>query len=56
MRANQRTPGVLRENRVRPRKLGHVVVGSTDYPTTRRFFTDGKFTVRVPPGWMKSGW
>ncbi|MEU0685797.1 VOC family protein [Streptomyces uncialis] len=36
-----RAPGVLREHPVRPRKLGHVVVGSTDHETTRRFFTDG---------------
>jgi len=25
---------------VRPRKLGHVVFGSTDQPTTQRFFTE----------------
>ncbi|MEU5403331.1 VOC family protein [Streptomyces sp. NPDC005963] len=36
-----RAPGVLREHSVRPRKLGHVVMGSTDHEVTRRFFTDG---------------
>jgi catechol 2,3-dioxygenase-like lactoylglutathione lyase family enzyme len=40
-RVNSRAPGVLRETPIRPRKLGHVVVGSTDYPATMRFFTDG---------------
>lgn len=30
VRANERAPGVLRETPVRPRKLGHVVLGSTD--------------------------
>ncbi|XVU27724.1 VOC family protein [Actinoplanes sp. CA-054009] len=36
-----RAPGVLREGPVRPRKLGHVVIGSTDQAATQRFFTDG---------------
>ncbi len=36
-----RAPGVLRESPVRPRKLGHVVIGSVDYDATRRFFTEG---------------
>ncbi|MBC2592444.1 VOC family protein [Rhodococcus aetherivorans] len=40
-RANDRAPGVLREGRVIPRKLGHVVIGSTDQVATQRFFTDG---------------
>jgi catechol 2,3-dioxygenase-like lactoylglutathione lyase family enzyme len=40
-RTGTRAPGVLRSHPVRPRKLGHVVVGSTDYQVTRRFFTDG---------------
>lgn len=40
-RPNGRAPGVLRAEPVRPRKLGHVVVGSTDQETTSRFFTDG---------------
>ncbi len=50
-RPNVRAPGVERTERVRPRKLGHVVVGSTDEDTTRRFFTDGlglKVSDRVP--------
>ncbi|NMO32712.1 dioxygenase [Streptomyces sp. GMY01] len=40
-RTNVRAPGVLREGRVAPRKLGHVVIGSTDQAATQRFFTDG---------------
>ena len=40
-RPNGRAPGVLREGPVRPRKLGHVVIGSTDEDTSRRFFTEG---------------
>ncbi|MDQ6672293.1 MAG: VOC family protein [Chloroflexota bacterium] len=40
-RTNQRAPGVLRDRPVRPRKLGHFVVGSVDYQATSRFFTDG---------------
>ena len=40
-RVNLRAPGVARESAVRPRKLGHVVVGSTDVATTERFFLDG---------------
>ncbi|WP_116040432.1 VOC family protein [Amycolatopsis palatopharyngis] len=40
-RAGCRAPGVLRDSAVRPRKLGHVVIGSTDHETTRRFFTEG---------------
>jgi catechol 2,3-dioxygenase-like lactoylglutathione lyase family enzyme len=50
-RPNVRAPGILREGRVRPRKLGHVVLGSTDEEATRGFFTDGlgfKVTDRVP--------
>ena len=39
-RGTSRAPGVLRETAVRPRKLGHVVLGSTDYEATIRFFTD----------------
>jgi catechol 2,3-dioxygenase-like lactoylglutathione lyase family enzyme len=30
-----------REGTVRPRRLGHVVIGSTDQATSQRFFTDG---------------
>ena len=40
-RTGGRAPGVVRENPVKPRKLGHVVVGTTGLEATRRFFTDG---------------
>jgi catechol 2,3-dioxygenase-like lactoylglutathione lyase family enzyme len=40
-RANTRAPAVGREDRVRPRKLGHVVFGSVDQAATQRFFTEG---------------
>lgn len=40
-RPNVRAPGIERQGPVRPRKLGHVVIGSVDAPTTQRFFTDG---------------
>jgi catechol 2,3-dioxygenase-like lactoylglutathione lyase family enzyme len=40
-RTNNRAPGVERTERVRPRKLGHVVLGTTDLDTTRRFFHEG---------------
>ncbi|MCG8917215.1 VOC family protein [Actinokineospora sp. PR83] len=36
-----RAPFLTRTDRVRPRKLGHVVIGSTDLHTTSRFFTEG---------------
>jgi catechol 2,3-dioxygenase-like lactoylglutathione lyase family enzyme len=36
-----RAPGVLRGGHVRPRKLGHVVIGSNDFDGTLRFFTEG---------------
>ncbi len=36
-----RAPGVLRTNRVLPRKLGHAVIGTTDLALTQSFFTDG---------------
>jgi catechol 2,3-dioxygenase-like lactoylglutathione lyase family enzyme len=39
-RGTGRAPGILRDNRVRPRKLGHVVIGTTDGPATISFFTD----------------
>lgn len=41
VRVGERAPAVLRAERVRPRRLGHVVVGSTDHEVTRRFFIDG---------------
>ncbi|MET9956489.1 VOC family protein [Streptomyces sp. NPDC006339] len=40
-RPDVRAPGVLRENTVRPRRLGHVVLGSTDQEASQRFFTEG---------------
>ena len=40
-RAGARAPGVLRTERVRPRKLGHTVLGTTDLAVTRAFFIDG---------------
>lgn len=40
-RPDGRAPAVLREDPVRPRRLGHVVLGSTDQPASQRFFTEG---------------
>ncbi|MFE9093534.1 VOC family protein [Streptomyces sp. NPDC007264] len=40
-RIAERAPGLLRRDPVRPRRLGHFVLGTTDFDTTRRFFTDG---------------
>ncbi len=37
-RPNTRAPGIARTDRVRPRKLGHVVLGSTDQEGSQRFF------------------
>jgi catechol 2,3-dioxygenase-like lactoylglutathione lyase family enzyme len=39
-RVNARAQGVLRDGPVKPRKLGHVVLGTTDLAATRAFFTD----------------
>ncbi|MFC9552302.1 VOC family protein [Rhodococcus sp. NPDC056960] len=36
-----RAPFLTRTGSVRPRKLGHAVIGSTDLEATMRFFTDG---------------
>jgi catechol 2,3-dioxygenase-like lactoylglutathione lyase family enzyme len=36
-----RAPGVVRSGPVRPKKLGHVVVGTVDLEATMRFFVDG---------------
>ena len=50
-RLDERAPGVLREQSVHPRKLGHVVIGSTDQEASTRFFTEGlgfKVSDRVP--------
>jgi catechol 2,3-dioxygenase-like lactoylglutathione lyase family enzyme len=41
LRANIRADGILRDGPVRPRKLGHVVFGSTDQAATQEFFTRG---------------
>lgn len=40
-RVNVRAPGIERAQPVRPRKLGHVVIGSIDQDATQRFFTHG---------------
>jgi catechol 2,3-dioxygenase-like lactoylglutathione lyase family enzyme len=50
-RQDGRAPGFSRPDRVRPRKLGHAVVGSTDPGATASFFTDGlgfKISDRIP--------
>jgi catechol 2,3-dioxygenase-like lactoylglutathione lyase family enzyme len=50
-RPNTRAPAIDRESRVRPRKLGHVVIGSLDQEASQRFFVDGlgfKISDRVP--------
>jgi catechol 2,3-dioxygenase-like lactoylglutathione lyase family enzyme len=39
-RQGSRAPGFMRTGRVRPRKLGHAVLGSTDYRATTAFFVD----------------
>jgi catechol 2,3-dioxygenase-like lactoylglutathione lyase family enzyme len=40
-RPNGRAPAIERAGRVRPRRLGHVVVGSLDQEASQRFFTEG---------------
>ncbi|MFJ9061810.1 VOC family protein [Streptomyces sp. NPDC102409] len=40
-RTGRRAPGILRTDRVQPRKLGHAVVGTTDFDATTAFFRDG---------------
>jgi catechol 2,3-dioxygenase-like lactoylglutathione lyase family enzyme len=40
-RQNDRAPGFGRPDRVRPRKLGHAVLGSTDPERSMAFFIDG---------------
>jgi catechol 2,3-dioxygenase-like lactoylglutathione lyase family enzyme len=40
-RVATRAPGILREGAVKPKKLGHVVMGSVDMEATRRFLSDG---------------
>ncbi|WP_265447049.1 VOC family protein [Flexivirga meconopsidis] len=36
-----RAPGLVRTTPIRPRRLGHAVVGTTDLTATMRFFVDG---------------
>ena len=40
-RHGQRAPGIRRTERVQPRKLGHVVVGTTDLAVATAFFEQG---------------
>ncbi len=40
-RAGRRAPGILRAEPVRPRRLGHAVLGTTDLDLSKRFFVDG---------------
>ena len=40
-RPDSRAPGFFRPGPVRPRKLGHAVLGSTDHERSMSFFTDG---------------
>jgi catechol 2,3-dioxygenase-like lactoylglutathione lyase family enzyme len=41
LRADARSPAALTCDPPRPRRLGHVVLGSTDAATSRRFFVEG---------------
>ena len=38
---NHRAPSILREEPVRPRKLGHVVIGTPNAEASQRFFAEG---------------
>ncbi|MDT7639628.1 MAG: hypothetical protein QOC83_3916, partial [Pseudonocardiales bacterium] len=38
-RLNRRAPGIIEPDRTRPRKLGHVVIGTPDRESTQDFFT-----------------
>ncbi len=40
-RQGTRAPGIMRQERVQPRKLGHAVLATTDLQATQSFFTDG---------------
>ena len=40
-RVGRRAPGVVSTDQVRPRKLGHAVLGSTDFEGTQAFFAAG---------------
>jgi catechol 2,3-dioxygenase-like lactoylglutathione lyase family enzyme len=50
-RTNQRAPAVRRDAPIRPRKLGHVVIGTPEADAAQRFFVDGigfKVSDQVP--------
>lgn len=50
-RSTARADAIERTERVRPRKLGHVVLGSTNQPASEQFFTEGigfKVSDRIP--------
>jgi catechol 2,3-dioxygenase-like lactoylglutathione lyase family enzyme len=40
-RQNLRAPAILRHEPIRPRKLGHVVIGTPNAEASQRFFVDG---------------
>ena len=40
-RSNLRAPGILRDGTVRPHRLGHAVVGTTNFQATKAFYVDG---------------
>jgi catechol 2,3-dioxygenase-like lactoylglutathione lyase family enzyme len=40
-RLNNRATGILRQGPIRPRKLGHVVIGTPDAEASQRFFVEG---------------
>jgi catechol 2,3-dioxygenase-like lactoylglutathione lyase family enzyme len=40
-RAGTRADGLLRTSPVRPRKLGHAVLGTTDFAASQRFYVEG---------------
>lgn len=40
-RTGDRAPGIVRTNPIRPRKLGHAVIGTTDKAVSQAFFVDG---------------
>jgi catechol 2,3-dioxygenase-like lactoylglutathione lyase family enzyme len=40
-RVGTRAPGIMRTGPVSPRRLGHVVIGTTDFDATTAFFRDG---------------
>ncbi|SDT80308.1 VOC family protein [Actinoplanes derwentensis] len=40
-RRNVRAPGIVRDEPIQPRKLGHAVLGTTNFTATTAFFRDG---------------